>query len=222
MDTASHGVAGWAPVIRLVIFGRQGAGKGTQSTRLAEHYGAPHISTGDMLREAAAAGTPIGLEAKGYMDAGKLLPDEVMLGVVAERLKAPDVLEGGFLLDGFPRTIGQAEALCAMTSVDLAIDIDVPEAVVLERMSSRRVCSKCGAIASSQDPVCPACGGELVQRDDDKPEAIQARLAAYKEQTVPTIEWFEGQGLLLTVNGLGTPDEVAARLVGAIDARLAG
>jgi adenylate kinase len=207
-------------VIRLVIFGRQGAGKGTQSVRLAAHYGPPHISTGDMLREAVAAGTPVGLEAKGYMDAGSLLPDEVMLGVVAERLAQADVRQRGFLLDGFPRTIPQAEALLETSPVDLAIDLEVPEAVVLERMSSRRVCASCGAITSAVASACPSCGGQLVQRDDDRPDAIQRRLSAYKEQTVPTIEWFGERGLLLTVDGLGTPDEVAARLVAAIDARL--
>lgn len=212
-------------MIRLVIFGRQGAGKGTQSVRLAEHYGPPHISTGDMLREAANAGTPIGLEAKACMDAGRLLSDELMLGVVAERLAQPDVQERGFLLDGFPRTVPQAEALAGFADVDLAIDLDVPEAVVLERMSSRRVCEGCGRIYSLSGPprddwTCEACGGKVVQRADDQPEAIASRLLAYKEQTVPTIEWFGERDELVTVDGLGTPDEVAARLIAAIDGRL--
>ncbi len=180
-------------MVRLVIFGRQGAGKGTQSARLAEHYGAPHISTGDMLREAADAGTPIGLEAKSYFDSGRLLPDEVMLRVIEERLSQPDVREHGFLLDGFPRTLGQAEALMGLTPVDIAVNLEVPEEVVLERMVGRG-------------------------RSDDTPEIIRTRLAAYAAETVPAIELFDHKGLLVTVDGLGTPDEVAERLVEAIDA----
>lgn len=181
--------------VRLLVFGRQGAGKGTQCVKLAEHYGAPHISTGDMLRQAAAAGTPIGLEAKTYIDNGKLLPDEVMLNVVEERFAQPDVVEHGFLLDGFPRTLVQAEALVGLSDIDAAVNIDVPEDVVLERMIGRG-------------------------RTDDTPEGIANRLAAYKRETVPAIEWFDAKGLLETVDGLGSPDEVTARLIAAIDGRL--
>jgi adenylate kinase len=210
--------------LRLVIFGRQGAGKGTQSTLLAEHYGSVHISTGDMLREAVAAGTEFGRKAKEFMDAGQLLPDDVMLGVVEERLQQADVLERGFLLDGFPRTIPQAEALLDLASVDLALDLDVPEDVVLERMSNRRVCENCGRIYSVDDldgaTACAVCGGALVQRDDDRPEAIAKRLKAYAEQTVPTIRWFDDRALLLVVDGLGSPDEVSKRVIDAIDSRL--
>lgn len=212
-------------MIRLVIFGRQGAGKGTQSTVLAEHYGAPHISTGDMLREAVAAGTDFGKQAKSYMDAGKLLPDDVMLGVVAERLAEPDVREHGFLLDGFPRTVGQAESLVGITPVDVALNLEVPEDVVLERISSRRVCVDCGRIYSVSAPpateaTCDSCGGRVVQRDDDKPEAIARRLAAYREMTAPTIEWFDSKGLLVSVDGLGTPEQVSERMLAAVDDRL--
>jgi adenylate kinase len=182
-------------VVRLVIFGRQGAGKGTQSALLAEHYGAPHISTGDMLRAAAAAGTEIGLAAKGFMDRGELLPDDVIMGVVAERLAAPDVVEHGFLLDGFPRTVGQAEALLELTPVDAALDVDVPEDEARNRMLGRA-------------------------RDDDTPEAIDIRLEAYRRETVPTIEVFGAHGLLEQVDGVGSVDEIQARLVAAIDARL--
>ena len=138
--------------VRLVIFGRQGAGKGTQSGRLSAHYGAPHISTGDMLRAAVANATPIGLKAKSYMDSGQLVPDEVMLGVVEERLAEPDVVEHGFLLDGFPRTVVQAEALGRFATIDVAVDLEVPEEVVLERISSRRVCADCGRIYSTEAP----------------------------------------------------------------------
>jgi adenylate kinase len=209
--------------VRLVIFGRQGAGKGTQSALLSEHYGAVHISTGDMLRAAVANATPVGLDAKSYMDSGQLVPDDVMLGVVEERLAQPDIVEGGFLLDGFPRTVPQAEALVGLTAIDAAIDLVVAEDVVLERISSRRVCSSCGRIYStamppSEDWVCDTCGGEVVQRADDTPEAVGKRLAAYASETQPTIAWFEGKGLLVEVDGLGSPDEVQARLVAAIDA----
>jgi adenylate kinase len=181
--------------VRLLVFGRQGAGKGTQCVKLAEHYNAPHISTGDMLRSAAEAGTPVGLEAKGYIDAGKLLPDDVMLQVIEERFAQDDVVQQGFLLDGFPRTLGQAEALVGLTPIDAAINLDVPEDVVLERMIGRG-------------------------RADDNPESIANRLAAYMRETVPAIEWFDSKGLLTTVDGLGTPDEITARLITAIDARL--
>lgn len=182
--------------VRLVIFGRQGAGKGTQCLELSSHYGAPHISTGDMLRAAAAEGTPLGLEAKAIMEQGGLLPDEVILGVVEERLAQPDVEESGFLLDGFPRTVPQAEALVAKVDIDIAIDLSVPEDVVRERMLGRA-------------------------REDDTPEAIDKRLALYAAETVPVIDFFDGLDLLVVVDGLGSPGEVTARLVAAIDERLA-
>jgi adenylate kinase len=213
--------------VRLVIFGRQGAGKGTQSGRLSAHYGTPHISTGDMLRAAVANATPIGLEAKSFMDSGQLVPDEVMLGVVEERLAERDVLEHGFLLDGFPRTVPQAEALGRFASIDVAVDLQVPEEVVLERISSRRVCANCGRIYSTEVPpavdwTCDTCGGEVVQRGDDTPEAVAKRLAAYATETQPTIDWYAGTGVLVPVDGLGTLEEVTARLIAAIDTRLAG
>jgi len=211
--------------ISLVIFGRQGAGKGTQSARLSLHYGAPHISTGDMLRAAVANRTPIGIEAQSYMDSGRLVPDDVMLGVVEERLAEPDVRANGFLLDGFPRTVGQAKALSSFATIDVAVDLDVPEDVVIERISSRRVCSSCGRIYSIDEPpssdwTCDTCGGEVVQRVDDTPEAIALRLEAYATETTPTIEWYESAGLLVRVDGLGPVDDVTARLIDAIDTRL--
>jgi adenylate kinase len=214
-------------VVRLVIFGRQGAGKGTQSDRLSSHYGTPHISTGDMLRAAVAAGTPLGLEAKAVMDAGGLVSDEIILGVVEERLAADDVRTGGFLLDGFPRTVVQAEGLSKFATIDVAIDLDVPEEIVLERISSRRVCSSCArvysvAIAPAHDWICDNCGGEVAQRADDTPDAIAKRLAVYTTETQPTIDWYESSGLLVRVDGLGSPDEVSDRLIAAIDSRLPG
>jgi adenylate kinase len=208
------------------MFGRQGAGKGTQSSALSEHYDAPHISTGDMLRDAVASGTDFGRKAKEYMDAGQLLPDDVMLGVVTERLAQPDVREHGFLLDGYPRTVGQAETLVGITPVDVAVNLEVPEQIVLERLSSRRVCENCGrsysvGVRPGHDWICDTCEGIVVQRDDDKPAAIAQRLATYRELTVPTIEWFDSKGLLVSVDGLGTPEDVSERLLAAIDERLA-
>lgn len=212
--------------LRLVIFGRQGAGKGTQSTRLSARYGTPHISTGDMLRAAVAAATPLGLEAKAIMDAGGLVSDEIILGVVEQRLAEPDVQAAGFLLDGFPRTLVQAEGLARFAAVDVAIDLVVPEEVVLDRMSSRRVCVSCGRVYSLTQPpaagwACDACGAEVVQRSDDTAEAIAKRLRTYATETQPAIDWYDRAGLLIAVDGLGTPDEVTERLLGAIDGAVA-
>lgn len=212
--------------LRLLVFGRQGAGKGTQAVRLAERYGVPHISTGDMLRAAVKEGTEFGLRAKAIMDAGQLVSDDVMLGLISERLAQPDAA-GGWLLDGFPRTEQQAKDLVALVGeggIDLAVDLDVPEDVVVERISSRRVCSNCGAIYSVSAPpatpgVCDRCGGEVVQRDDDTEDAVRERLALYASQTLPAVAWFGEQGLLVTIDGVGAPDDVFDRLVAAIDSR---
>lgn len=211
--------------VKLLLFGRQGAGKGTQSVLLSKHYGAPHISTGDMLREAVAEGTSFGSQAQTYLDSGALLPDEIMLGIITERFAHDDVRANGFLLDGFPRTLGQADALLGITTVDLAVNIEVPRDVVLERLSSRRVCSNCGAIYSTAEPptspwTCDVCGGEVEQRADDTPDAIGRRLEAYERDTVPAIDLFDARGLLVTIDGLGRPDEVTARIIGAIDTRV--
>ena len=209
--------------LRLVIFGRQGAGKGTQSIRLSNRYGTPHISTGDMLRAAVANETPIGIEAKAVMDSGGLVSDAIILAVVEERLSEPDVQANGFLLDGFPRTVVQAEGLARFATIDVAIDLKVPEEIVLERMSSRRVCVSCGRVYSLAEPpatgwACDTCGSDVVQRTDDTPDAIAKRLHAYATETQPTIDWYERAGLLVAVDGLGTPDEVTQRLITAIDA----
>jgi adenylate kinase len=211
--------------IRLIFFGRQGAGKGTQAKLLCQHYGAPHISTGDMLREAVAEGTDFGRKAKEYLESGQLLPDDIMLGVIDDRLTKPDVLEHGFLLDGFPRTLGQAEALVKFAAIDVAIHLQVPEALVLERLSQRRVCRDCGHIYTATDTaaitgVCEICSGEVVQREDDSPEAITARLEAYATKTLPAVAWFDERGELVTVDGVGTLEQVFDRLVAAIDGRV--
>lgn len=212
-------------VARLIIFGRQGAGKGTQSERITVRYGTPHVSTGDMLRAAVAAGTPLGRQAKAVMDAGGLVSDDIILGIIGERFGADDIREHGFLLDGFPRTVVQAEGLAAISTIDVAVDLVVPEDVVLERISSRRVCSGCARVYSVAVPpaagwTCDTCGADVVQRDDDTPEAVARRLAAYNSETQPTIDWYDRAGLLRRVDGLGTPDEVAGRVFAAIDGAL--
>lgn len=213
--------------IRLLVFGRQGAGKGTQASRLSDHYGIPHISTGDMLRAAVREGTELGRRAKAVMDAGQLVSDEIMLGLIDERLAEADAA-AGWLLDGFPRTEPQARALLEMVGddgIDLAIDLEVAEDVVVERISSRRVCTRCGAIYSTVSPpavegVCDKCGGEVVQRDDDTEEAVRKRLAIYNEQTEPLLALFDGLGLLEVVDGVGEPADITARLIEIIDRRL--
>ena len=215
------------PGARLVILGKQGAGKGTQCVRLARHYVVPHISTGDMFRAAQKSGTEFGQRAKEYMDAGELIPDEVVVGVVKERLEQDDTAHRGFILDGFPRTRYQAEELSRMLAphdIDLAIDIDVPTEIVLDRLASRRVCSTCGTNYSVQSPprydwTCDVCGGEVVQREDDTEEAIKRRLMLYEAETEPLIEWYLERDKLVALDGTGSPDRVTARLIGAIDRR---
>jgi adenylate kinase len=215
------------PGARLVILGRQGAGKGTQCTRLSRHYVVPHISTGDMLRTAVREGTEFGMRAKAIMDAGELVPDDVMVGVVDERLERDDTRARGFILDGFPRTVHQAEELLRITlprGIDMAINLDVPREVVLERLVARRVCEDCGANYSTEHPprypwTCDICGGDVVQRADDTPEAINRRLDLYDRETAPLIAWFDERRLLESIDGMGDPDEVLARLVRAIDKR---
>ena len=210
---------------RLIILGRQGAGKGTQCVRLSNHYVVPHISTGDILRTAVKEGTELGRMAREIMDAGGLVGDAIMIGIVDERLSRPDAARRGYILDGFPRTVAQAEALGAITAVrplDLVIDLDVPRELVLERISSRQVCRDCGtnyttlASASSRG-ICERCGGDIVQRDDDTPEAVNKRLDLYETQTSPLIAFYSTKGMLAVVNGVGHPDHVSERLVATID-----
>lgn len=217
------------PGARLVMLGRQGAGKGTQCVRLSRHYVVPHISTGDMLRAAVREGTEFGRKAKEIMDRGELVSDEIMGGVIDERLDRDDTRFRGYILDGFPRTVGQAELLARVTAdhpLDLVIDLVVPTDVVLTRLASRRVCVDCGANYSVETPpkygwVCDNCGGEVVQRADDTPEAIQKRLDLYERETAPLIAWYAERGLLTEVDGMGPAEAVTARLIKAIDARRA-
>lgn len=215
------------PGARIVLLGRQGAGKGTQCVRLSRHLVIPHISTGDMLRAAVREGTELGKMAKAVIDAGKLVGDDIMVGIVAERLEADDARTRGYILDGFPRTVAQAIALDEITSsrpLEMAIDLDVPRDLVLSRLSARRVCRDCGANyqASGNDPspwTCDNCGGDVVQRDDDTPAAINQRLDLYETQTQPLIDYYGSSGRLITVDGVGSPDDVFDRLTKAVEQR---
>lgn len=217
------------PGARLVLLGRQGAGKGTQCVRLARHYVVPHISTGDMLRMAVKEETDFGRKADEYMKAGRLLPDDVIVGIVAERLARDDSVNRGYILDGFPRTVGQAEALADITvgagqPLDLVVDLEVPEEVVIERISKRRVCVDCGTNYSVDAPprydwTCDVCGGDVRQRDDDTEDAIRRRLDLYRQQTEPLIAWYQARDLLASVDGMGHPDQVTRRLIRAVDGR---
>ncbi len=194
---------------------------------LSHHYVVPHVSTGDMLRAAVKQGTPLGRKAKEVMDRGELLGDDLIMEMVAERLGESDVRARGFVLDGCPRTVEQAEQLAeilAPAHLDLAVDIEVPTAQVLRRLAARRVCTDCGANYSTSQPpkvnwTCDICGGEVVQREDDREEAIARRLELYERQTAPLIDWYRSRDLLASVSGTGTPDAVTRRIVKAIEAR---
>ncbi|PIE34696.1 MAG: adenylate kinase [Ilumatobacter coccineus] len=215
------------PGARLVILGRQGAGKGTQCVRLSRYYVVPHISTGDMLRAAARERSELGLMAKEVMDAGGLVGDEIMIGLVAERLAKPDADRRGYILDGFPRTVAQAEALDEIVADDpltATIDLDVPREIVLERISSRRVCRDCGTnyVARGAEPspwICDVCGGDVQQRADDTPESVNRRLDLYETQTAPLKEYYSKRGVLAVVNGVGEPDHVFKRLTAEVERR---
>lgn len=193
--------------MNFIFLGAPGAGKGTQAEVLSKKKGIPTISTGNMIREALKSGTEMGLRAKSYMEAGKLVPDEVVIGIIRERLVQDDC-KSGFILDGFPRTIPQAEALDKMgVRIDKVIDIEVPDETILRRLSGRRVCTQCGASYHVTDKqpktegVCDLCGGTLVQRKDDEPETVKARLAVYHKQTEPLKEYYKEQGKLSVVVG---------------------
>jgi adenylate kinase len=210
-----------------VLLGKQGAGKGTQAARLADHYGVEHLSTGELFRASAAAGTPAGLEAKRYMDAGELVPDETVIKVVDERFTG-EFLERGFILDGFPRTLPQAQELEAVIAADHPLDavlsLEVPTEIVLDRIAGRRVCEDCGAnyhvsMPPTDNWKCDVCGGRVVQRDDDTEEAVQRRLEIYEETTVPIIDFYDRLGKLVPVDAVGEGDEVFERLVKEIDQR---
>ena len=201
--------------MKLIMLGAPGAGKGTQAAILSERLGIPTISTGNILRAAVKNGTPVGLQAKSYMDAGKLVPDEVIIGIIAERLGEDDC-RNGFILDGVPRTIAQAEALeQAGVKFDCVLDIEVPDQEIMRRMTGRRACTACGATYHVEaappktEGVCDACGGALVQRDDDKPETVQSRLDVYHSQTQPLKDFYAQRGVLKTVENRPTIEATA-------------
>jgi adenylate kinase len=212
--------------LNLVILGKQGAGKGTQCKRLAGVYAIPHVSTGDILRAAVKAGTPLGREVASVLEAGALVSDDLVIKLVEERLEEPDARRGA-LLDGFPRTLAQAEALERLLGGDgikLCIDLEVPTELVAGRLSSRRVCQECGAIYRDSDieaisGTCEKCGGDVIQRADDRPEAIRQRLEAYERDTEPLLAFYESRGLLTSVNGDQSPDDVTDAIQAAVSAR---
>lgn len=208
--------------MKLILLGAPGAGKGTQAEILSQRLGIPTISTGNMLRAAIQAGTPTGLEAKRYMDAGRLVPDEVIIGVVAQRLEQPDCAKG-FILDGVPRTLAQAEALDkAGVTFDKVLSIEISDREIEERMGGRRVCSGCGAPyhvkarPPKREGVCDSCGGSLVQRDDDRPETVHQRLEVYHTETEPLKGFYEGKGLLSPVANQDTIEGTAKVMMEAL------
>ena len=213
--------------MKIIMLGAPGAGKGTQAKMIAEKYHLPHVSTGDIFRANLKEGTPLGLKAKEYMDKGALVPDELTVEILLDRV-AQDDCKDGYVLDGFPRTIPQAEVLDRELEklgdhVDLAIDVEVPDANIVKRMSGRRACLKCGAtyhiehIPPKQEGICDVCGEKLVQRDDDKPETVQKRLDVYHEQTAPLIEYYTKAGILKSVDGTVDMKDVFAAIVQVID-----
>lgn len=209
--------------MKLILLGAPGAGKGTQAEKIVEKYGIPAISTGNIIRAALKAGTEMGLKAKSYMEAGQLVPDEVVIGIIKDRLKEKDC-ENGFILDGFPRTIPQAQALEDMgIEIDKVLDIEVPDKKIAARMSGRRVCSKCANSyhmlykKPAVEGVCDACGGELVQRKDDAPETVKARLAEYHEMTEPLKDFYKNLNKLVVVEGQEEVADTTALVFAALE-----
>lgn len=206
--------------MKLIFLGPPGAGKGTQASGVSSSLHVPHISTGDMFRSAIKNQTPTGLEAKRYMDAGELVPDSVVIAMVKERVAMNDCANG-YLLDGFPRTVEQAEALKEFAEPDVVINMAVPDELLLDRLTGRRVCGKCAGtfhISKLENPnVCPVCGGQLIHRDDDKPEPIANRLKVYHASTAPLIGYYTDNGKLRTVDGSKKPDEVLNAILSALE-----
>ena len=209
--------------MKIIMLGAPGAGKGTQAKMIAEKYGIPHVSTGDIFRANIKNGTELGMEAKKYMDQGQLVPDELAVKILLDRV-AQDDCKNGYVLDGFPRTIPQAEVLDkALTelgdAIDFAIDVDVPDENIVNRMGGRRACLSCGATyhivfnPTKEEGKCAACGAETVLRDDDKPETVQKRLTVYHDQTQPLIDYYKAQGILKSVDGTLPMDDVFSAIV---------
>ena len=204
--------------MKIIMLGAPGAGKGTQAKKIAEKYQIPHISTGDIFRKNIKEGTPLGLKAKSYIDRGQLVPDEVVVGIVEQRINEPDC-KNGFLLDGFPRTIAQAEALDRLTDIDYVINLDVDLEKLVDRITGRRVCEKCGEsyhVSTKKDDNCEKCDGKLIQRADDTEETVKSRLNVYKNETAPLIEFYKKQGVLVNVDGMQTIDEVYQAILEAL------
>lgn len=218
--------------IRLILLGPPGVGKGTQAKKIAEIYGVPHISTGDMLREAVRKGTPLGREAKAIMDRGDLVPDRVVIGIVSDRM-AGDDCSRGWILDGFPRTVEQADALGAMLTdlgggVQCVVSFQMGEEGLVQRLSGRRSCERCQAAfhlffnPPKQEGICDSCGGRLVQRDDDREETVRERLSVYRRKTEPLIAYYQGRGLLRIVDAGARIEEVFQGVRGIIDGQSPG
>lgn len=210
--------------MRIVMLGPPGSGKGTYASRLTSLLGIPHISTGDIVREEIRAQTEIGKIIKDYSDKGKLVPDEIIVNLLIRRLNEPDA-KGGFILDGFPRTMRQAKSLEKISRVDLVINLNVPDDVIIQRLSNRLICKRCGSIYNrltlkpKNDEICDICGGELYQREDDRPEVIQERLNVYRRTTEPLIEYYRKKGLLrdISCNNLMTPpDEIVEKIMNVL------
>ena len=209
--------------MKIIMLGAPGAGKGTQAKKIAERYGLPHVSTGDIFRANIKNGTELGMEAKKYMDQGMLVPDELTVKILLDRVAQEDC-KNGYILDGFPRTIPQAEVLDkALTElgdkIDYAVNVHVPDENIVHRMSGRRACVSCGGTyhvvyaPTKKEGICDACGGELILRDDDKPETVQKRLAVYHEQTQPLIDFYQNKGILVEVDGTKEMAEVFEAIV---------
>ncbi|HIW04679.1 MAG TPA: adenylate kinase [Firmicutes bacterium] len=196
--------------MNVILLGAPGAGKGTQAVRIAAAMNIPHISTGDIFRKNIKEKTPVGLKAKSYIDRGQLVPDEVVVEIVQQRIDEDDC-KNGFLLDGFPRTIAQAEALDRLTNIDNVINLEVDLDKLVDRITGRRVCEKCGEsyhVSTKKDDICEKCGGKLIQRADDTEETVKSRLNVYKNETAPLINFYKNQGVLKNVDGMKSIEEV--------------
>ena len=208
--------------MKLILLGAPGAGKGTQAQKLVEKYSIPQVSTGDLLRAAVADGTELGKQANEYMTAGKLVPDDVVIGLIEERLKKDDTANG-FILDGFPRTVPQADKLGEITGMDAVVNIDVDTSILVDRLTGRRTCKECNNMfhmvfnPPKAEGVCDTCGGELYQRADDNEETVKSRLETYNENTAPLIDYYREKGWLKDVNGQGAIDDIFQNILGVLE-----